>query len=108
MKKVLILAFFIGYAHAAQPLKQGVFTCDIAKNYNQTQLLVKQHPTKPHKVVINWEGRDRILHNEFTTSGALRYEGAVSKLVYIQTPKYSFVLDNTSMKPILTRCVKNQ
>lgn len=107
MKRALLLAFLLGvsFSAASQPLKQGVFVCNIAKNYDQTQLIVKQHPTKSHKIIINWEGRDRILHNEPTLTGALRYEGAVSKLVYIQTPKHSVLLDNNTMKPVLTDCV---
>ncbi len=107
MKTVTLIAFLVCASYAqAQPLRQGSFTCDIAKNYDQTTLKVKQHPTKPHKVILNWEGKDRILHNEPAESGALRYEGAVSNLVYIQTPKHSVLLDNNTMKPILVDCVK--
>jgi hypothetical protein len=128
MKKLLLMAFFIGFgsAHAAntrslstgpasyaaanakplvQTLKEGKFTCEVAKNYDKVTLKVKQHPTKPNKITLDWQGTLRILHYEPTETGALRYEGAVSKLVYIQTPKHSMLLNNSTMKPVLTDCV---
>lgn len=92
-------------AHAGEPLKQGVFNCEDS-NYRVVPLKVTQHPAKANKVMLNWENRDRILHREDSISGAVRYEGLGSKLVYIQTPHHSVLLDNHTMKAILTECIR--
>lgn len=84
-------------------LKEGLFLCE-GKEENLVKLTVNRHPTKWNKIVINWEGRDRILHNEVSVSGALRYEGAISKLLYLQMPSHSVLLDNNTMRPILLEC----
>jgi len=92
--------------NAATPmsaLRQGTLSC-IDHNAKTVKMKIVRHPTKPHKVVINWAGRDRILHNRHSVSGALRYEGAISKLVYLQMPSHSVLLDNNTMRPILTEC----
>lgn len=106
MSKLLILLLVATNAYAVQPLKEGTFECETMYYGATARLVVKQHPVKPNKVMINWEGRDRILHYVPTESGALRYEGAVSKLVFIQTPSHSMVLDDNTMKPVLTYCKK--
>ena len=90
-------------AISAQPLKPGNFVCE-DKYYNDVTLPVRAHPDKPGKIILRYGGRDRILHNVPTKSGALRYEGAVSKLVYIQTPSHSVLLDDHNMRPLLTDC----
>ena len=107
MKTILLLVVLTlaAEAHAGEPLKQGVFNCEDS-NYRIVPLRVRQHPAKPNKVMLNWENRDRILHREDSISGAVRYEGLGSKLVYIQTPHHSVLLDNHTMKAILTECIR--
>jgi len=83
----------------AASLKQGVFTCEDS-HYREILLTVTQHPTKPNKAILNWEGKDRIVHREPTTTGAVRYEGAVSQILYIQAPDHSLVLDSGPAKKV--------
>ena len=108
MKRLIILVALATplLAQAAANLKPGTFTCDGTSTYSKVQLKVSQHPTKPHKAILNWEGKDRIVHRESTESGAVRYEGAVSNLLYIQTPHHSVLLNSMTMKVILSNCVK--
>jgi hypothetical protein len=107
MKTILCMAviMLLSKAHASTPLKQGIFYCEDS-NYNVVTLKVSQHPTKVNKAMLNWEGRNRILHREESISGAVRYEGFGSKLLYIQTPHHSLLLDNSVMKVILSECIK--
>lgn len=103
MRKTLILCAFIALpAFAAQPLKTGKFVCE-DMFYKPTPLVVTAYG---EKIKINWEGRDRVLHAVTSVSGALRYEGAVSKLVYLQMPSHSVVLDDNTMKVVLHECNK--
>ena len=107
MKLPIILAVMLAPAFAyAADLKPGTFTCDGTSTYSKVQLRVSQHPTKPNKAILNWEGRDRIVHREPTQSGAVRYEGAGSNLLYIQTPHHSVLLNHSTMNVILSECVK--
>jgi hypothetical protein len=103
----LLLFISLASAKAEQPLKVGRFTCVDDRN-EQVVLQVQQHPTKPSKILINFNGRDHVLHFEKSVSGALRYEGAISRIVYIQTPKLSFLLDDNLMRPILTDCPQDK
>ena len=103
---VLVPLFVTSTAFAEAQLKQGTFTCNDTSSYKPVPLVVKAHPTKPNKAVLNWEGKDRILHREKTTTGAVRYAGAVSKLLYIQTPHHSILLDDAAKRVILSDCVK--
>ena len=107
MKTILfyLLIALTAEARADEMLKQGVFRCEDS-NYDIVPLKVTQHPTKPNKAVISWEGRDRVLHRERSVSGAIRYEGFGSKLLYIQTPHHSVLLDNNSMNVILSECMR--
>jgi hypothetical protein len=103
MRKTLVLCAFIALpAFAAQPLKTGSFVCE-DMFYQPTPMQVSAYG---EKIKINWEGRDRILHSVPTATGALRYEGAISKLVYIQTAKHSVVLNDATMKVVLHECNK--
>lgn len=107
MKKTILLLALLSTTAIAKPvqtLHQGQFSCEAYGSYERISMTVKQHPTKANKVIVNWEGRDRILHQEKTTTGALRYEGAGSKLVYIQTPSHSVLLDDTKKHVILSDC----
>ena len=106
MKKVLILMLLIAGSSNAAELKQGSFTCDAGGSYDSVKLSVKQHPTKYSKAILNWEGKDRIVHRESSTSGAVRYVGAVSNLLYIQTPHHSVLLDDSTKRVILSECMK--
>ena len=107
-KSILTVALMIPLAaFSADALKEGKFVCD-DKNYDKITLAVAQHPTKPNKITVNWEGRPRILHREKSITGAPRYEGAVSQIVYIQTPHHSVLLDNSTMKVILSECLKSE
>lgn len=90
-------------AVGAQTLKEGLFVCE-NKWYEAVPITVSQHPEKPNKIKILLDGRDRVLHSVPTQTGALRYEGAISKLTYIQTPSHSVLLDSKSMKALLTDC----
>ena len=107
MKTILLLVVITlaAEAHAETMLKQGVFKCEDS-NYNIVPLKVTQHPTKPNKAVLSWEGRDRIVHREKSVSGAVRYEGLGSKLLYIQTPHHSVLLDNNTMSVVLSECIR--
>ena len=107
MKTILFFLFIAltAEAQADEMLKQGVFSCEDS-NYNIVPLRVTQHPTKPNKAVISWEGRDRVLHREQSVSGAIRYEGLGSKLLYIQTPHHSVLLDNNTMNVVLSECMR--
>lgn len=103
MRKLLIVGALVALpAFAAQPLKTGAFVCE-DMFYKPAALQVTAYGDK---VKINWEGRDRVLHAVPSVSGALRYEGAVSKLVYLQMPAHSVVLDNSTHKVVLHECVK--
>lgn len=104
MKKLLIAALLVAGPSVAATLKQGTFVCENHK-YESIPLVVKQHPTKSNKAILNWEGRDRIVHREPTVTGAVRYEGAVSKIAYVQAPHHSVLLDNNTMKVILSGCI---
>jgi len=106
MKKIFITGLLMVATSLAiaAPLKEGVFRCRDSQNYLGV-LHVKQHPAKAEKIVVNWQGQDRILHFVPTTTGAVRYEGAVSKLLYIQIPAGSYLLDEGKMQPILTDCI---
>lgn len=107
MKFSIILAALLAPAIVqAANLKPGIFTCDGTSTYDKVQLKVSQHPTKPNKAILNWEGRDRIVHREPTASGAVRYEGAGSNLLYIQTPHHSVLLNHATMSVILSDCTK--
>lgn len=99
------LCFISAAASAGATLKEGTFSCE-GKNYQPIALNVRAHPTKSNKIIINWEGRDRILHQEPTQSGAMRFEGAVSKLTYIQVPHHSVLLDSNMMTTIATECIR--
>ena len=101
---LLLTAFGANAAEPYGPLDQGLFRCRSHSNHLAV-LHVKQHPTKPEKVILNWEGRDRILHFVPSVSGAVRYEGTVSKLLYVQVPEGSRLLDEEKMTPILTDCI---
>jgi hypothetical protein len=92
---------------AYAPVITGNFNCR-DKNYKAVKMEVKQHPDKPNKIMLNWAGKDRILHWVETDTGALRYEGAESKITYVQIPGHTVVLDDTTMRPILTDCVKRK
>ena len=107
MRTILLFAVLMlsAEAHAGEPLKQGVFNCEDS-HYRVVPLRVTQHPVKPNKVMLNWENRDRILHREDSISGSVRYEGLGSKLVYIQTPHHSVLLNSNTMKAILTECIR--
>ena len=107
MRTILLLSALLlsAEAHAGEPLKQGVFNCEDS-NSRGVPLRVTQHPAKANKVMLNWENRDRILHREDSISGAVRYEGLGSKLVYIQTPHHSVLLNSNTMKAILTECIR--
>lgn len=107
MKAILLLVVivFATKAHADAVLKQGVFNCEDS-NYNIVPLKITQHPTKPNKAVLSWEGRDRVLHRERSISGAVRFEGLGSKLLYIQTPHHSVLLDNNAMTVVLSECIQ--
>lgn len=98
-----ILLSFVQPAVAWQALREGRYICENSA-LEPVSLTVKQHSSKPHKLVIAWAEHKHILHNEPTTTGALRYEGAISQLVYLQVPSKSVVLDNKSMRPILNDC----
>ena len=106
MKQILVVAYLVPSLAFAANLKSGVFTCEAGSSYDSVKLSVRQHPTKPNKAILNWEGRDRIVHREQTTTGAVRYEGAVSKISYVQTPHHSVLLDSKTMKVILSECKK--
>lgn len=69
-------------------------------------LRIAQLPSEPSKITVDWKGRKRILQSEPTTTGALRYEGPGSNLVYIQVPDHSVLLDDKTMRPILTDCTR--
>ncbi len=105
MRKVLIIGAFLAVpAFAAQPLKTGAFVCE-DMFFNPVRMQVTAYG---EKVKINWEGKDRVLHAVPTTTGALRYEGAISKLVYLQTASHSVVLNNNTMKVVLHECNKEK
>ena len=106
MKQILIVACLVPSLAFAANLKSGVFTCEAGSSYDSVKLSVQRHPTKPNKAILNWEGRDRVVHREPTTTGAVRYVGAVSKLLYIQTPHHSVLLDDHSKQVILSECKK--
>ena len=106
MKQILITALLIPSISIAANLKSGVFTCEAGSSYDSVTLTVKMHPSKPNKAILNWEGRDRVVHREPTTTGAVKYVGAVSKLLYIQTPHHSVLLDDQSKQVILSECKK--
>lgn len=101
---LLLTAFGASAAEPYGPLDVGTFHC--RNHTNRLAVLhVKQHPTKPEKAILNWEGRDRIVHRVEAKTTVLRYEGEVSKLVYIQHPKGAQVLDDAEKKPILLDCI---
>ena len=105
MKRIIAVALIAASlpATGAQKLKEGLFVCE-NKWYEAVPITVSQHPEKPNKIKILLNGRDRILHVVPTQTGALRYEGVVSKLTYIQTPSHSVLLDSKNMKALLTDC----
>jgi hypothetical protein len=105
MKSIVAVALIAASLPAlgAQQLKEGQFICE-DKWYAPIPIIVSRYPEKPNKIKIYLYGRDRILHSVPTQSGALRYEGAISKLTYIQTPTHSVLLDSKSMKALLTDC----
>jgi hypothetical protein len=92
------------YVPAYGPLTTGTLTCENSR-YEKIVLSVKQHPTKANKAILNWEGKDRIVHIVPTKTAVVRYEGAVSNIIYIQVPQRSSLLDNNTHHPILTDCV---
>jgi hypothetical protein len=100
MLGLILLAFPV---YGAQKLKQGPFICE-NNRYEPVPITVSQHPGKAKKIVLKLSGKDRILHRVPTQTGALRYEGAISRLTYIQTPSHSVLLDGKSMKALLTDC----
>jgi hypothetical protein len=106
-KPVLQILIWLLYLPTAfgQPatLRQGEYLCEDG-DLRPTVLRVIRHPVKPDKLILNWAGRDRILHAVPTQTGALRYEGAISRLVYLQIPSKSLLLDNHSMQPVLNEC----
>ncbi len=93
----------VAQARVSQP-RFGEFRCE-DENRKLVVLRVKQHPEKLEKLILNWTGRDRILHAVPTQTGAIRYEGAISQLVYLQIPRKSLLLDNQSMRAVLNECV---
>lgn len=88
----------------ALPLRLGEFRCEDG-NHKLVVLSVRPYPGKPEKLILNWTGRDRILHAVSTQTGAIRYEGSTSKLVYLQIPSKSLLLDNRLMRGVLNECV---
>jgi hypothetical protein len=101
---LLLTAFSAPAAQPYGPLDIGTFHCRSHTN-RLAVLQVKQHPTKPEKAILNWEGRDRIVHRVNAKTTVLRYEGEVSKLLYIQIPTGSRLFDENKMEPILTDCI---
>lgn len=92
-------------ANAEQVLKEGKFTCRDSAN-GTIALQIAQLPSGPDKIAVGWQGIKQILQTEPTTTGALRYQGADSKLVYIQVLDHSLLLNEKTMRPILTDCTQ--
>lgn len=83
------------------PFEEGIRTCQ-----DDVELKVRKHQSAKNKIVISWDDYTFTLHKVPTNTGVHRYEGAQSKIVYIQIPKTSYVLNHYTMKPLLVDCEK--
>ena len=83
------------------PFEEGTRTCQ-----DDVELHVRKHKSSKDKIVIAWDDYKFTLHKVPTFTGVHRYEGANSKIVYIQIPKTSYVLNHFNMKPLLLDCEK--
>lgn len=99
-------------ASAYGPLVDGSYLCRDSENLG-TYLQVVRNSTRPDKINIRWQRRKpgsppsqiHTLHViPDTMSGAVRYEGAGSGLVYIQIPEKSVLLNIATGVPVLTDC----
>lgn len=109
MKYLLILLFPLTCLAAPTygPLVEGTFNCK-NEDYEDVTLTVFHHPAVKNKILIKWDVYSFTLHHIQSISGARRYEGSKSKVVYIQIPTHSVVLNDHSEQPLLLDCIKEE